>query len=381
MPTYSRTDRVAALYERRFYAQGLGLLPARRGGRIAMRDLLIAAEGPRRVVRPRRVRQPSPHRAGADPATRGDDAQHRPQLALRGDVHGRAAEAGDGRRVGPRGRGQERDPGADEVGRTCPQACRDFPLGSAGRVLGLLSRRLPPDARAGLVRRPDRSSSSTAASTTTRASKGSLDRGCSHWLISDGSGQTPDIPAAFASASRGARPRYLRPTATLLARAAASATAATGRLGRLHAPPDRAARARSHARGQGLRDGRRRWNRPASASLEDVQRALAQVRTDLDAFCEVEAWSLMADAYQLTGKIVPDVDRARGTRNARSRRGVAVRGRRGAACPAEHQVPQGTADVEAAGPAALRITLTAAAGAPPRARRDRRRGTGGSGCC
>ena len=39
--------------------------------------------------------------------------------------------------------------------------------------------------------------------------------------------------------------------------------------------------------------------------LEDVQRALAQVRTDLDAFCEVEAWSLMADAYQLTGKIVP----------------------------------------------------------------------------
>jgi NTE family protein len=39
--------------------------------------------------------------------------------------------------------------------------------------------------------------------------------------------------------------------------------------------------------------------------VEDVQRALAQVRTDLDAFCEVEAWSLMADAYQLTGKIVP----------------------------------------------------------------------------
>ena len=39
--------------------------------------------------------------------------------------------------------------------------------------------------------------------------------------------------------------------------------------------------------------------------VEDVQRALAQVRTDLDAFCEVEAWSLMADAYQLTGRIVP----------------------------------------------------------------------------
>jgi hypothetical protein len=36
-----------------------------------------------------------------------------------------------------------------------------------------------------------------------------------------------------------------------------------------------------------------------------VQRALAQVRTDLDAFCEVEAWALMADSYQLAGEIVP----------------------------------------------------------------------------
>jgi hypothetical protein len=39
--------------------------------------------------------------------------------------------------------------------------------------------------------------------------------------------------------------------------------------------------------------------------FEDVQRALAQVRTDLDAFCEIEAWALMADSYQLTGEIVP----------------------------------------------------------------------------
>jgi hypothetical protein len=39
--------------------------------------------------------------------------------------------------------------------------------------------------------------------------------------------------------------------------------------------------------------------------LEGVQRALAQMRTDLDAFCEVEAWALMADSYQLAGEIVP----------------------------------------------------------------------------
>ena len=36
-----------------------------------------------------------------------------------------------------------------------------------------------------------------------------------------------------------------------------------------------------------------------------VQRALANIRTDLDAFCDTEAWALMADAYQLTGRIVP----------------------------------------------------------------------------
>src|SRR6476646_10168202 len=51
--------------------------------------------------------------------------------------------------------------------------------------------------------------------------------------------------------------------------------------------------------------------------LEDVQRALAQVRTDLDSLCEVEAWSLMADGYQLTGRI------------AARRAGLAALGRQG----------------------------------------------------
>jgi hypothetical protein len=38
---------------------------------------------------------------------------------------------------------------------------------------------------------------------------------------------------------------------------------------------------------------------------ETVQRALANVRTDLDAFCELEAWALMGDGYRLAGRIVP----------------------------------------------------------------------------
>src|SRR3954447_9593816 len=43
-PTYTRTDRVAELYERRFYSKAWGDRP-KRDGRIAMRDLLIAPNG------------------------------------------------------------------------------------------------------------------------------------------------------------------------------------------------------------------------------------------------------------------------------------------------------------------------------------------------
>ena len=44
LPTYSRTDRVGALYEQRFYAKAWGDRP-KRDGRIAMRDLLIEPKG------------------------------------------------------------------------------------------------------------------------------------------------------------------------------------------------------------------------------------------------------------------------------------------------------------------------------------------------
>jgi hypothetical protein len=37
----------------------------------------------------------------------------------------------------------------------------------------------------------------------------------------------------------------------------------------------------------------------------DVQHALANLRTDLDAFSDAEAWALMADGYLLAGRIVP----------------------------------------------------------------------------
>src|SRR5262249_7879260 len=44
LPTYTRTDRVGELYERRFYAKAWGNRP-KTNGRIRMRDLLIAPAG------------------------------------------------------------------------------------------------------------------------------------------------------------------------------------------------------------------------------------------------------------------------------------------------------------------------------------------------
>ena len=99
-PTYSRTDRAGELYERRFYARAWRDRP-KPGGRIAMRDLLISPKGHGGAFDPdsdnatRRAR-------GADPAARGDDPEHRAQLALRSNVRGRAASSIRQRRHGAR---------------------------------------------------------------------------------------------------------------------------------------------------------------------------------------------------------------------------------------------------------------------------------------
>jgi NTE family protein len=133
--------------------------------------------------------------------------------------------------------------------------------------------------------------------------EGLVDRGCSHWIISDGSGQMPDIQ---------------RPSTRL--------PAVLGRVLSIYSDAEREQRllqllrqggsvafmhlqtglpARERTPGGKVSEKAPTLESTDFGVLEDVQRALAQVRTDLDAFCEVEAWSLMADAYQLTGKIVP----------------------------------------------------------------------------
>jgi NTE family protein len=133
--------------------------------------------------------------------------------------------------------------------------------------------------------------------------EGLVDRGCTHRIISDGSGQMPDLarpstrlPAVlgrvisiYGDAEREQRLLQL--------------LQASDSTGFMHLQTGLPARERTP--GGQVSDKEAKIESTDFGVLEDVQRALAQVRTDLDSFCEVEAWSLMADAYQLTDKIVP----------------------------------------------------------------------------
>ena len=133
--------------------------------------------------------------------------------------------------------------------------------------------------------------------------EGLVDRGCTHWIISDGSGQMLDLP----------RPST-RPPAVL------------GRVISIYGDAEREQRllqllragdtvafmhlqtglpARERTPGGKVEEQEASLTSTAFGVLEEVQRALARARTDLDAFCEIEAWALMVDSYQLTGEIVP----------------------------------------------------------------------------
>ncbi len=132
--------------------------------------------------------------------------------------------------------------------------------------------------------------------------EGLADRGCTHMIISDGSGQMPDkvrpstrLPAVLGRVVSiyGDAEREQRLLSALQRRdTVAFMHLQTGLPAMTRAPG-------------GDQLAGRRWRRREFGVHLDVQRALANVRTDLDAFCDVEAWSLMADGYQLAGRIVP----------------------------------------------------------------------------
>jgi predicted acylesterase/phospholipase RssA len=292
-PSYSRTDRVGALYERRFYASAWGDRP-RRNGRIAMRDLLV---------------QPAGHESAFSPDT--DNPGRRapvPILLLEATTlntgHNWRFEAmymGEPERQGELQSDVDKNVILARTAWDELPANRDFPLGSAVASSAAFPGGFPPMQIAGLY--PDLVVELTDGGVhDNQGIEGLLDRGCTHFVISDGSGQMPDVP----------RPATRIPSVL-------------GRVVSIYGDAEREQRLlRALELGEGafvhLETGLQAYTRapgkepvPRERGLstadfgvdERVQRALAQVRTDLDAFCEVEAWSLMADGRALITTIVP----------------------------------------------------------------------------
>jgi predicted acylesterase/phospholipase RssA len=298
-PTYSRTDRVAELYERRFYAKAWGERP-KRGGRIAMRDLLIAPHG---------------HQGAFDPDVANPQRRAPvPILLLEATTlntgHNWRFEAmymGEPPRQGTTDQAAREDVDKNAIlQRTkwadLPEACRDFPLGGAVASSACFPGGFPPMVVPGLF--DDLTVELVDGGVhDNQGVEGLVDRGCTHWLIRDGSGQMPDL----------ARPSTRLP-------------AVLGRVISIYGDAEREQRllglldhggsvafmhlqtglpARERTPGGKVVEKDAKLESTDFGVAEDVQRALAQVRTDLDSFCEVEVWALMADAYQLTGRIVP----------------------------------------------------------------------------
>jgi NTE family protein len=299
LPTYTRTDRVGELYERRFYSKAWGSRP-KPNGRIRMRDLLIEPKG---------------HQGRFDPdvenASRNAPV---PILLLEATTlntgHNWRFEAmymGEPPRQGTADQSLREDVDKNTIlERTkwtdLPEACRDFPLGSAVVSSACFPGGFPPMLVPGLfddlvVELVD------GGVHDNQGVEGLVDRGCTHRIISDGSGQMPDLPrpstrvpavlgrviSIYGDAEREQR---------LLQLLRAGDTVAF-----MHLQTGVPARERSP--GGKVEEHEAPLTSTGFGVLEEVQHALAQVRTDLDAFCEVEAWALMADSYQLTGEIVP----------------------------------------------------------------------------
>jgi NTE family protein len=299
LPTYTRTDRVGELYERHFYSKAWGDRP-KTNGRIRMRDLLIEPKG---------------HTGKFDPdAENASRNAPVPILLLEATTlntgHNWRFEAmymGEPPRQGTADESLREDVDKNTIlERTkwtdLPEACRDFPLGGAVASSACFPGGFPPMLVPGLfddlvVELVD------GGVHDNQGVEGLVDRGCTHWIISDGSGQMPDLA---------------RPSARL--------PAVLGRVISIYGDAEREQRllqllragdtvafmhlqtglpARERVPGGKVEEHEASLTSTGFGVVEEVQRALSQVRTDLDAFCEVEAWALMADSYQLTGEIVP----------------------------------------------------------------------------
>ena len=299
IPTYTRTDRVGELYEERFYSKAWRGRP-RREGRIAMRDLLIEPRG---------------HAGAFDPDAANATRRARVPILL---LEATTLNTGHNWRFEAMYMGEPpRQRTADEAVRAdidknvilertrwddLPEDCRDFPLGAAVAASACFPGGFPPIQVPGvvkdyLVKLVD------GGVHDNQGIEGLRDRGCTHMIISDGSGQMPDrvrpstrLPAVLGRVVSiyGDAEREQR----LL-----SALQSPDTVAFMHLQTGLPAATRSPA-GEVTREEPKIETTDFGVNL-NVQRALANIRTDLDAFCDVEAWSLMADGYQLADRIVP----------------------------------------------------------------------------
>ena len=301
--SYSRTDRAGELYEQRFYAKAWGELPTRKG-RIVMRDLLISPKG---------------HDGAFDPYTDNQERRAKVPILL---LEATTLNTGHNWRfeamyVGepPRQHGTDANERADVDKNTIlertrwddlPESCQNFPLGAAVVSSACFPGGFPPmqisglfeDYNGFLVKLVD------GGVHDNQGIEGLLDHGCTHLIISDGSGQMPDrvkpstrmpavlgrIVSIYGDAEREARLlgalEHSDTTAFMhLQSGLPAATLTPGKTKPEQAPPP--------------------LEFEEFGVHREVQLALANIRTDLDAFCDLEAWALMADGYQLAGRIVP----------------------------------------------------------------------------
>jgi predicted acylesterase/phospholipase RssA len=300
MPTYSRTDRAGEIYERRFYEHAWRDRP-KRDGRIAMRDLLIRPQGhagpfdPDKENHTRKACVPillleattlnTGHNWRFEAMYMGEPPrQESKDAAIRGDV--------DKNVILERTRWD-----------SLPEACQNFPLGAAVVASACFPGGFPPMQIPGLFKGDLLVELVDGGVHDNQGIEGLRDRECTHLIISDGSGQMPD---------------KVRPSVRL--------PAVLGRIVSIYGDAEREQRlldaleepdntAFMHLQ-TGLPASTRTPGEATvtqTAPLETsefgvhlkVQCALANIRTDLDAFCDIEAWALMADGYQLAGCIIP----------------------------------------------------------------------------
>jgi NTE family protein len=300
LPGYSRTTRAGELLERHFYRK------AWRGdlvrGRIPMRQLCIYPQG-------QHIDPDSDENACRnapvpilllEATTLNTGHNWRFEAKYMGEPDRQSDVVQDGRQGDP----TDVDKNATLL-RTqwteLPESLQDFPLGQAvassaafpGGFTPVQIRNLYPEVAVELT---------DGGVHDNQGVEGLVDRGCTHVLISDASGQMPDVdkPGTWVPKvlSRvvsvyGDAEREQRLLGAFLEENWAFFHLQTGLPNRIRRP------------GEAAQEIPARVPTSTFGVAQEVQQLLARVRTNLDAFSELEAWALAKDGHAIAAYIVP----------------------------------------------------------------------------